>query len=195
LTTQRAYVRAHDARRLMHVTYDSEKFRELIVYIADRCADDPTFGDTKLNKILYFADFLGYSDLGQPITGARYQKLEHGPAAVALRPVRDELEREGAVSVDMAPAGRTQRLVTKALRPARTELFEREELDLVDELIRVFRGRTARHMSDLSHERSPGWNLVELQDDIPNETALISPDPPHDGVIERGRELAGRFGW
>ena len=179
----------------MHVTYDSEKFRELIVYIADRCADDPTFGDTKLNKILYFADFLGYSDLGEPITGARYQKLEHGPAAVALCPVRDELKHEGAVSVEMVPVGTMQRRVTKALRPARTEVFTRAQLDLVDELIGIFRGRTARHISDLSHERSPGWNLVELHDDIPYETALISPDPPHADVIGRGRALAGQFGW
>lgn len=36
---------------------------------------------TKLNKTLYFADFLAYAELGQPITGMDYQKLPNWTAA------------------------------------------------------------------------------------------------------------------
>ena len=31
--------------------FNDRKFRELVIYIAEKCADDPTFGATKLNKI------------------------------------------------------------------------------------------------------------------------------------------------
>ena len=37
----------------------TDKFRELILYIAQESEGDPNFGATKLNKILFFCDFLG----------------------------------------------------------------------------------------------------------------------------------------
>ena len=60
--------------------YDERKPGELIVLIASLSRDDPAFGDVKLNKLLFFSDFLAYTNLGQPITGAEYQKLDFGPA-------------------------------------------------------------------------------------------------------------------
>jgi len=39
---------------------DERKFKELILYVADKCSDDPDFGAVKLNKILFYSDF--YSD-------------------------------------------------------------------------------------------------------------------------------------
>ena len=53
---------------------DSEKFRELIVYIVRRNRQtDPTFGAIKLNKVLYYADFAAYRHFGSrspaPLTG------------------------------------------------------------------------------------------------------------------------------
>jgi hypothetical protein len=65
---------------------DRDKFRELVIYVADRLADDTSFGDTKLNKVLHFVDFFGNSHLGHAVTGATYQKAEHGPLARALLP-------------------------------------------------------------------------------------------------------------
>src|SRR5690348_1753468 len=100
--------------------FKQEKFRELIVYVADRCADDPYFGDTKLNKILHFSDFVAYTDLGHSITGARYQKLEFGPAPTNLLPIRRDLEEEGAVRVEERPVGAKTRRVTVAQRHADT---------------------------------------------------------------------------
>jgi len=37
---------------------NDRKFQELLLYVAARCEGAPTFGATKLNKILFFADFL-----------------------------------------------------------------------------------------------------------------------------------------
>lgn len=171
--------------------YDSAKFCELIVYIADRCADDPYFGDTHLNKVLFFSDALALQHLGEPITGARYQKLEFGPAAVALLPVRRELEAAEDVEVTMDG----MRRVTRARRDPDTELFTEEQLDLVDEVISFVKGKRAKTVSKESHVNSPGWNLVEEGEDIPLESQLISREKPPNEVLDRGRELAAKHGW
>jgi hypothetical protein len=173
--------------------YDADKFRELVVYIAQRCAEDPSFGDTRLNKVLFFSDAFALQHLGQPITGARYQKLRYGPAPRALLPARRELEALGDVRVERV--GDPARTVTVPLRDPDVSLFSENELELVDEVINLFEGHTATLVSHLSHLNSPGWNLVEVEEDIPLESQMLSSKAPPEEVLDRGRELAERFGW
>lgn len=171
--------------------YRGDKFRELILYIVDRCSDDPHFGDTHLNKVLFFSDAFALQHLGAPITGTRYQKLEFGPAAVALMPARRKMERLEDVEVEMDG----WRRVTRALREPNTDIFSADELELVDQVIAVVRGKPATQVSEESHLNSPGWNLVEMGEDIPLESQLISREKPPPEVLARGRELAAKFGW
>jgi hypothetical protein len=180
----------------MHeIPFEREKFRELIVYIAAKTADDPSWGDIKLNKVLYWTDFFGYSHLGHAVTGARYFKLQHGPAPRALKPVRQELVDEGAVRVLEEPYRGKARTVTIAERDPDLAIFKSEELELVDNLIEQLRGRSGTSVSQLSHKQSVGWNLVELKEDIPYYTALVSNEPPSEETLVRARELAARSGW
>jgi predicted NAD/FAD-dependent oxidoreductase len=175
-------------------SFEREKFRELILYIAERTAEAPGFGDVHLNKTLYWADVEAYSSLGRPMTGARYFKLPLGPAAKPLLPVRDELAEEGFVEISEPPPGSYQARKTNAHRPADTTLFADEELQLVDALIERLEGLTTKQVTDLSHEE-PGWNLVEMYDDIPYQTALISREPLPEKTLARARERAASVAW
>jgi hypothetical protein len=171
--------------------YERAKFQELIVFIARECADHPSFGDTYLNKALFFSDAVALQTLGRPITGARYQKLPFGPAARALLPVRDELVARGDLTVEMVGTRR----VSRAVRDADLGLFSEDEIAIVRQIIDALRGLWATEVSDLSHALSPGWKLVELNEDIPLESQFISTEPIPQETLERGRELAARFGW
>jgi hypothetical protein len=175
--------------------FERDKFRELLVYIAERSADDPYFGDTKVNKALYWIDFFGYSHIGHPVTGAKYTKQPRGPLASPLLPVRQELVAEGALRVEERRVGDFSARVTAALRRANTALFSKEELELADSIIDQLKGRWAVTVSAVSHKQSPGWNLVEMGEEIPYSTALISTDPVSDQTEERLRETAARLGW
>lgn len=75
----------------MDVTYDESKFTEMLLYVAARLADDRAGGATKLNKVMYFADFAHVRRHGRPISGAEYFKLENGLAPRRLVPVRQRL--------------------------------------------------------------------------------------------------------
>ena len=52
----------------MKTTYDERKFTELVVYVAARLQSDRSGGATKLNKVLFFADFAHVRRTGRPIT-------------------------------------------------------------------------------------------------------------------------------
>jgi hypothetical protein len=173
------------------IRYEPEKFRELVVYVASQFNDDPPLGDVKLNKILYFSDFLAYNRLGRPITGARYKKEEKGPIAVPLIPARDQLIADEAVEVERKrwPNLRHPQTITRALRqPA--DLFSPGELEIVDSVIAELRRATADETSDLSHKRSPGWALSDMSEEIPYHTALVPPAGPSDAALEAAREYA-----
>jgi hypothetical protein len=53
----------------------------------------------------------------------------------------------------------------------------------------------AKAVSDYSHLKSAGWKVVDLKEDIPYESAFIITDPPTQEAIDRGRELAAKYGW
>nr|MBC8452856.1 DUF4065 domain-containing protein [Chloroflexota bacterium] len=64
------------------VRFSGRKFRELLLYVSERSKEDPRYGATKLNKILYYADFGAFRILGAPITGARYRRLHEVPVPI-----------------------------------------------------------------------------------------------------------------
>ena len=175
--------------------FEPDKFRELIVYIARSAAEDPRFGAVKLNKVLYYADFAAYRQLGQPITGATYRKFFEGPAPVELPDVRRELIDSGDATSEERPyfAGSVVRLVIRTGREPNRELFRPGELELVDSVIDFFEGKTAREVSDFSH-KEPGWVIAEDREVIPYETAWLSSEPISQEMEEMGLKFARRDG-
>ena len=168
--------------------YDKAKFRELVLYIAEKSADDPHFGAVKLNKLLFYTDFASYQNAGAAITGSRYQKLEFGPAPRPLLPVLKELEEEGRCrTVHSRIDSRQKRVVPTG--DIDLTVFSQDEIALIDDVVEAFRDHNAAQVSELSH-RFVGWEIAEIGEDIACQTALVaSPRPLTPAEIEYGREL------
>ena len=158
-----------------------ERLKQLILYVSGRCEDDPTFGATKLNKILYFSDFFSYLKRGKPVTGAVYQRLNNGPAPKRLVPLRDELVEGRQLVVMPKKFHDREQLRTIALEAPDLEVFTGDGIALVDEVIRVLWGKTAAEVSELSHDA--GWRSAGHQENIPYQAAYLSDE----GVTKRSR--------
>jgi hypothetical protein len=171
-------------------TEDDFRFKELVLYICEKGASDPKFGATKLNKTLYFADFLAFAELRQPITGMEYQKLPNGPAPRRFLPLRDEMVKAGDLAIQPVKlvSGRVQERPIN-LRSAKLEMFTSSQIALVDSIIEALKDATAEEVSELSH-RMVGWKVVEANETIPYETIFVSDEPLTEADVERGRELA-----
>lgn len=152
--------------------FKREKFIELVLYVSERSETDPKFGETKLNKLLFYADFLAYRDLGRSITGARYQKLRFGPAAVAMKPIQDELIEKQQLVIRPGIRGGHEQKKPIALRDPDLSKFSGEEIALVDGVMKAFWDLDATQVSDLSHHEI-GWRLGHLGEDIPYETVFV----------------------
>jgi hypothetical protein len=161
------------------------RFKDVVLYVATALANDPTFGSTKLNKILYFSDTEAYRTLGQPITGAVYQRNFHGPTAVEYPPMIMELQSNGFVTVQRTRVvDHDQDVVTPtgAVEPNVAQ-FSAAEIAILDATIAEFRAYDNTRASDKSHERSAGWLAMNQGETIPYRTALVSPEPVEDDVI------------
>jgi hypothetical protein len=175
-------------------SFDPDKFRELLLYVARRSVDDPRFGATKLNKILFYADFYSYGLRGKAITGASYQRLSRGPAPRQLLPIqRDLVASADAIVVKADYFGREQNRLF-ALRSPDLGLFSAEEIALVDEVIDIFRQDDATGVSRLSHQEM-AWRIDSDGDDIPYEAIFLSNKTPTPADIARGRDLAAANRW
>lgn len=149
-----------------------DKFRELVLFICQRSEGDVAFGATKLNKLLFYSDFLSYKMLGTAITGARYQRLPNGPAPQRLLPVLEEMQKLGEVAQSERNFfGRVQKR-TMALRDPDLSSFSGREIALVTELIENCWNENASWISDQSH-RFMGWQLADDREDIPYSVALV----------------------
>jgi uncharacterized phage-associated protein len=178
----------------MDVRYDEAKLVELIVYVAGRLRDDRAGGATKLNKVLFFADFTHVRRHGRPITGAEYQKLPHGPAPRRLLPIRRELVTAGhADLVEEQFLGFTQhRLVPN--RPADVSCFSDAELATIDAVLDDLAGLTGTQVSDLSHEEA-AWRHTESMGTIRYELALVPKEQIVTPTARRlAAEVAARYG-
>jgi hypothetical protein len=170
-----------------------ERLRELILYIADKCSDDATFGAVKLNKILFFSDFVSYSERGKPITGVEYMKLPKGPAPRQLVPIRDQMVKRNEIAIASTQYGSFQQQRIVPLRPADLGDFGGEDIALVDQVITALWGKTATQVSNLSHQRA--WRIAETQETIPYEAALLSDEPVTDYEINRVKALSKKYEW
>jgi len=156
-----------------HFQADDVKLGELMLYVAQRSKDDPFFGATKLNKILYHADFGAYRRWLRPITGHAYFRLKEGPAPQVLVKVRARLLEDEAASLKNVEVFGHKQKRLEANRPANQSLFTNEELALVEDVIQSMQGMTAAQVSAASHQL-PGWRAAKDREVIPYETAFLS---------------------
>lgn len=174
---------------------DKARLKELILYIAHKSKDDPRFGATKLNKILYYADFAAYRSLGNSITRADYQNLSEGPAPKQLIPCRTELLKAGDAVIEPRQYydGVQQRLIPK--RDPIQKMFSEEELAIVNQVIEGLWNKNGNEVNLKSHMEL-GWILTERGETIPYASAFF---PSRDTPLtieqeEMGRRIAEKQG-
>ena len=167
---------------------DDEKLRELILYIADLSSQDIHFGAIKLNKLLFYADFLAYQRFGQSITGQEYQALPQGPAPRRLKPILERMQRNGDLRIQ--PTRRFNRIQKRPVvgRGADLSKFSNEERDLIRETIARFWNMNATQISEESH-MFLGWQLASEGETIPYSSVLIGNRKPTEREMRKAYAL------
>ena len=148
------------AATMRRFKFDFDKGLEAILYVANRVAA-PNFH--KISKVLYFADLEHLERFGRFITGDRYIAMEYGPVPSdvnnILRCARGEPQyidlKEEIKSAIEVPG----RYTVKPLRPARTTVFSKSDLECLDDSITKYGPLSFGELVDKSHDAA--WQATD----------------------------------
>lgn len=169
------------------------RLREAALYIMKACKDAEAFGLTKLNKILWRADFRAFAARGVPVTGRQYQRLPQGPAPVEMWPLLQEMQSEGVLKIEKRPVGPYEESRPLALVEPSLRYFSADDIAYLDRAIVDYWDMTGREVSKDSH--GVAWETRGNGDPMAYELALLSDDPLSTSETDKFGRLAVEHGW
>lgn len=162
------------------------KFRNVLLYILERCAGKPNVGETVLYKLLYFADFNYYELYEEHLTGAKYRKLPFGPVPQKMDTIVNQMmttEELQRFKTDYHGYPQTRYL---PLVKADLTQLKASEKEVIDKVIEQFADWSASAISAYSHKDMP-WLASKEGEYIDYELAFYR-EPPF-SVRNYGNEM------
>ena len=173
---------------------DPDKLAAAVAYLAQRSLHDDNFGETKLVKLLYYADCAAYRRAGQPITGTTYIRMDHGPCPDGWSAVIQDLAERGVVRLP-EEGFRTTGAVRKRWLPHEntdSAALTEDDRRYLDEQVTRFREHNAGQIEAYSHD-DLAWNATAPRQMMPYEMSGIRrPGPPDEETRARGLRILER---
>lgn len=127
---------------------DFEKISQVIAYFNDKIE----LYKTKLNKLLFYSDFVMYQKTGHSITGIQYRAIPYGPVPAEYEKLYLKLKDDQKIDIlevgfDNGNYGEKIRSVQKIALDSLTEL----EINVLKNIINQFKNMTTKQVVDISH--------------------------------------------
>lgn len=127
-----------------------EKFTEMVVYFSDKLSPFKT----KMNKLLFYADFLMFKQSCFSISGLRYKAIDMGPVPNNFQSIFEYLANKNEVDIYTTefPNGYTgEQFKARQDRKFNADLFSENELETLEKVATVFKETSTNDIIELSH--------------------------------------------
>ena len=121
---------------------------------------------TKLNKLLFYADFLNFKHSSVSLTGTAYRAIQYGPVPASFDHLCARMERADQIRIEERDygGGNVGLAVLADPNAAAVECpLTYTEIAVVDFVVEQFRHTTAKAISEQSHQGSAYRNTEEKQ--------------------------------
>lgn len=115
---------------------------------------------TKLNKLLFYSDFLHIKHFGSSITGLPYVRLQHGPVPEAYELIFSALNLSGDIGIHEVVFGEKVSYLHMAKRAPKVEVFSRSEIQVLVRVQDEFERTSAAALSERSHQEE-AWQQTK----------------------------------
>lgn len=129
--------------------FDIDKIENLIIYIALKCKG---VLKTKLNKLLWYIDFKHFKEHTVGITGAKYLHLPLGPVPMDYELLTLKLQNEDRLEAQEVVKGEYTGENYVAKKEAEISIFNKEELETIDLVIKKLAHLGSGKIKDMSHK-------------------------------------------
>lgn len=141
-----------------------EKFAEMVVYFSDTVQPYKT----KMNKLLFYADFLMFKQSCFSISGVRYNAINMGPVPHNFNSIFEYLANQDVIDVCYTkfPDGNNgEQFQSRKDRPFNAGLFSEYELDVLNKVSSAFQTTSTNDIIELSHLEA-AWQKNEQNKSI-----------------------------
>jgi len=159
------------ALRISVPASNSQKFKEVLLYILSKVGAKPNVGETVLYKLLYFIDFNYYEKYEEQLIGATYIKNHHGPTPIEFHAIIKQMIKHK--ELEQVKSNYFQHPQKKYLphRKPNLSLLSAIEIKLIDEVLDKLSDMNAATISEYSHLDVP-WIVTENQEKIDYEAVF-----------------------
>ncbi|MDP3467077.1 MAG: DUF4065 domain-containing protein [Daejeonella sp.] len=127
-----------------------DKFSEMVVYFSTQVQPYKT----KMNKLLFYADFLMFKQSCFSISGMRYKAIDMGPVPNNFQSIFENLATNNIIDIFFTsfPKGYIgEQFKVRKDRPFNASLFSEAELEVLNKVAKVFKSTKTNAMVELSH--------------------------------------------
>lgn len=152
-------------------TFSFDRYAATVVWF---CARLNGVLKTKMNKLLFYADFLAFKEFGCAITGTPYRRLQYGPVPVDFGTLQDGMECEDIINVEEGAYPNGNEFVILKVGPAAESLgveFTPEEKRVLKFVADQFERDGSKSISDRSHLED-AWTKTEQRELISFKHAM-----------------------
>ncbi|MDP8249248.1 MAG: DUF4065 domain-containing protein [Candidatus Tritonobacter lacicola] len=140
--------------------FNKEKFKQVLLYVLEKCGAKPNVGETVLYKLLYFIDFNYYELFEEPLTGESYRRINYGPAPCHFPDIVDDMIRAGHLKKVTADYfGHRQKKYLPLVFPDLKQISAQEK-QVIDTVLDSLSSKDAANITNYSHEDMP-WKMAQ----------------------------------
>lgn len=140
---------------------NSEKFKEVLLYILNKVGSKPNIGQSVIYKLLYFVDFNFYERYEEQLIGATYIKNHHGPTPKEFIKIVEEMEKnKDLVKVQDKYFQYPQTKYLPLRKPDLAKLNDARAIEIIDDVLNRLSDMNAVQIRDYSHKDVP-WLTTE----------------------------------
>lgn len=125
-----------------------EKIKNVILFLAN-----DTVPKTKLLKEMFYSDFYNYKNTTTSITGLEYVKLPYGPVPDDFDTIINLLYKENLIDYKIKYINdESECHLIKSKKEFDKEIFDNEELEVLEKIKTYFKNYTTREIVEKSHQ-------------------------------------------
>lgn len=130
-----------------------EKFGNVVLFFL--AFNQNTF-KVRMNKLLFYSDFLYFKRFGQSITGYKYQAIQMGPVPYRYDAIFDMLTHESIIDFILEDIQNSPVDKPVAIKDFNEKLFNENELKVLGDIAERFKKTSTDELVELSHKEI-GW--------------------------------------
>ena len=158
---------------------NTSKYQNAILYFIKYC-NNQYLGATKLNKLLYYLDFISYRDRKKSVSGDSYLHLQYGPVPEHVDEILADLQKKKLLNIQRYSYKQNDTFNFRLEREPDMNAFDKYEKDLLENICKEFELWNTEKIVNQTHLEAP-WFYSKPYEKVDYEYAkdiefFIEPD-------------------